>query len=214
MIFVPHLTFQWIISVSFSTMKLRFLYSTVPTLESIVGTVVTTSPSSNSNCLLLALQFCRLLLALLFSPAVGPPFPAVVAPFTCCGSAHLSYCHLDHPFYHHWQVYWVCWRLAGAAAGCPSRPAWRSRVPHAPLRAARGLLDWPAPLFSSFRAPRVKVCDLRAQLHWLFVALANGLSMTSIVLRVYCFGLWAYVPPKLFEFCNHRCVLEKVTTGF
>ena len=40
---------------------------------------------------------------------------------------------------------------------------------------------------------RVKVCDLRAQLLWFastsFLALANGLSMTSIVLRVLCFGV-------------------------
>ena len=62
----------------------------------------------------------------------------------------------------------------------------------------------------SLRAPRVKVCDLSAQLLWFastsFLALANGSSMTSIVLRVLCFGVRVYVPPKLFEFCSHRCV--------
>ena len=97
-------------------MNLRFLYSTVPTLESIVGMVVTTSPSFNSHCLLLALLFLACSWHCyfqplwvrsfpLFSTAVGPLFPAVVALFTRCGSALLSSCHLDHPFYHHCQVY-------------------------------------------------------------------------------------------------------------
>ena len=73
-------------------MNLRFLYSTVPTLESIVGMVVTTSPSCNSHCLLLALLFpaccwpCYFQplwvrsfpLWLLFSSPVGPLFCLLV----------------------------------------------------------------------------------------------------------------------------------------
>ena len=189
MIFVPHLTSQCESSRSFCTMKLRFLYSTVSALKSIVGMVVTTSPSFNSYCLLLAL---------LFSPAVGPLFPAVVALFTRCGSALLS-------------------SIRSTISAKFTESADSSSVL---LRAVRhALLDvlvyrtwsagWTSTTVLSLRAPSVKVCDLRAQLLWFastsFLALANGLSMTSIVLRVYCFGR-TYVPPKLFEFCSHRCV--------
>ena len=86
-------------------MNLRFLYSTVPTLESIVGMVVTTSPSFNSHCLLLALLFLACCWPCYFQPLWVRFFPAVVARFTGCGSALLSSCHLDHPFNNHCQVY-------------------------------------------------------------------------------------------------------------
>ena len=69
----------------------------------------------------------------------------------------------------------------------------------------------------SLRALRVNVCDLGADLLWFastsFLALANGLSMTSIVLRVYCFGLRAHVPPKLLEFCSHNAASGHVPHG-
>ena len=129
-----------------------------------------------------------------FSPAVG--------------IALSSSCHLDHPLYHHCQVYWVCWRLVGA--GLSITPC----VTFSCTARSFTCCAWSAGLTSttvlSLRAPRVKVWDLRAQLLWFastsVLALANGLSIISIVLRVYCFGLRAYVPPKLFEFCSHRCV--------
>ena len=151
---------------------------------------MTTSPSVNSYCLLLAL---------LFSPAVGPLFPAVVALFTRCGSALLSSIRSTI--------------TAKFTESADSSSVLLRAVRHA-LRDVLVCRTWSAGLTSttvlSLRVPRVKVCEIRAQLLWFastsFIALANGLSMTSIVLRVYCFGLRAHVPPKLFEFCSHRCV--------
>ena len=48
--FVPPLISLWITSVSFCTVKLWFLYSTISTLKSIVGMVLNTSPSFSSCC--------------------------------------------------------------------------------------------------------------------------------------------------------------------
>ena len=69
---------------------------------------------------------------------------------------------------------------------------------------------WSAELTStavlSLRALRVLVCDLKkAQLLWVvstsFLALANGLSTTSIVFRVLCFG---DVSHRSSSSCGHR----------
>ena len=187
---------------SFCTMKLWFLYSTVPTLESIIAMVVTTSPSFNSKCLLLALLFLVSCWLCSFHPLWVRSFPLWVRSFVF---------------------------LSPGSSVLPSLPTLLSLLT---LRrcccelcitpcvtfscTARSLTccAWSAGLTSttvlSLSAPREKECDLRAQLLWFastsFLALANGLSMTSIVLRVYCFDLHAYVPPKLFEFCSNRCV--------
>ena len=55
------------------------------------------------------------------------------------------------------------------------------------------------------RAAREGVCDLGAQLIWFasasFLALANGLSTTSIVLRVLCLDVWDVQSPLRLAMC-------------
>ena len=70
-------------------------------------------------------------------------------------------------------------------------------------RAAHGLLVRPVPRLRSAADPRASCRSV----------LVISLSTDATMLRVSCFGLRAYVPPKLLEqrsaillFCRHRCV--------